>query len=136
MSVPYRDEQGNIVVQQQAGGHGGGATGSMVRPATDEEVLAFHTNAIAYAEAQVLEAEQALAAAKKARDVHVVPASPVVAAPQTTDQAERDRLAQVERDRVAAADRARQQSAPVLPRSASVVPPPRGNANTGTDTKN
>ena len=69
MPHPYRNEHGHIVVTDAAGGTGGGATSSVTRPATDEEVLNFHNSEVAHAEANVLDAQQKLEAAKLAHPV-------------------------------------------------------------------
>jgi hypothetical protein len=69
MPNPYEDERGNIVVREDAGGAGGGATSSVVRPAHDHEVRFFHDQRVAAAEANVIAAEQHLDAVKKAHPV-------------------------------------------------------------------
>lgn len=74
MAQTFRDDQGRIMVGEPAGGTGGGVTSMATRPATPEEITAFHDR-------EMQEARAALDAAEQHRKDHdeqdvVVGASP------------------------------------------------------------
>lgn len=80
MRKTYQDDQGRIMVGAPAGGGGGGMTSFATRPATAGEIMTFHIDNLARAEAELAVAHQAREAAKEAHDKHRALQAPVVGA--------------------------------------------------------
>lgn len=77
----FEDTMGRIMVEEPAGGTGGGMTSVATRPATDDEIMAYHTDRVAKAKAEIEAAEVAHKDAQKAHDEHRALQDPVIGAP-------------------------------------------------------
>lgn len=77
----FEDTMGRIMVEEPAGGTGGGMTSVATRPATDDEIMAFHADRVAKAKAEIEAAEEAHKNAQKAHDEHRALQEPVIGAP-------------------------------------------------------
>lgn len=83
MSTTFEDNKGQIMVGEPAGGHGGGATSFVTRPATTHEITRHRESMIRKAEAAVLAAEQHLEAMKVAHAEHMKSMEPPVVDEET-----------------------------------------------------
>lgn len=78
----FEDSMGRIMVEEPAGGIGGQPHTSMAtRPATDAEIMAFHTDNLARAESDLEAAREAHKTIKERHARHVALQEPVIGAP-------------------------------------------------------